>query len=209
MRRITKNSTLYELAPALVKEWHPSANGVLTPRNVKMNFSKKVWWICPKSHEWQATIKSRMNGDGCPLCAKDRYPDKADEDSKWPGPKDSSKNLDTGPKAFARVLELEDFDDLLGFDFRKSKRYKLKATAVLESPGTGHLIYADVKNFSAGGACFETDVCFTPGTKVTIKLNRPLLISDRTKYDSIIKWCKVMDTENRSTSSQRMGAEFI
>jgi hypothetical protein len=35
--------------------------------------NKKVWWKCTKMgcdhpHEWEATIKSRTNGSGCPFC---------------------------------------------------------------------------------------------------------------------------------------------
>ena len=30
--------------------------------------SKKVWWICEKGHEWQATIANRKNGNNCPYC---------------------------------------------------------------------------------------------------------------------------------------------
>lgn len=29
---------------------------------------RKVWWICPKNHSWQATIRDRANGSGCPDC---------------------------------------------------------------------------------------------------------------------------------------------
>jgi len=71
MRRFTKNCNLYDCAPELVKEWHPSANGTLTPRSVRIAYPRKVWWICAQSHEWQATIKTRLNGSRCPLCALD------------------------------------------------------------------------------------------------------------------------------------------
>ena len=27
-----------------------------------------VWWICEKGHEWQAMVKSRVSGCGCPFC---------------------------------------------------------------------------------------------------------------------------------------------
>ena len=33
---------------------------------------KKVWWICTNGHEWQATIASRTNGTGCPICSSER-----------------------------------------------------------------------------------------------------------------------------------------
>ena len=36
------------------------------------NSNKKVWWKCCNGHEWQATINSRNNGAGCPVCAKEK-----------------------------------------------------------------------------------------------------------------------------------------
>jgi hypothetical protein len=209
MRRIAKNSSLYEFTPDLVPEWHPSANGSLTPMNVKIVYPGKVWWICRQSHEWRATIKSRIKGHGCPLCSKDSNTKFAHASQKTPLSKNSHPPNSLKIGAAGAIFEPDTFDANIGSNFRKSRRYKLTATAVLESPHTGHWVYADVRNISAGGMCFELDACFNPGTKVTIKLDRPLLISGRTKYDSIIKWCKVMDMENRSTSPQRMGAEFI
>ena len=41
----------------------------MTPTSVLPNSSKKVWWKCSKGHEWQATIGSRNNGNGCPYCS--------------------------------------------------------------------------------------------------------------------------------------------
>ena len=30
---------------------------------------KKVWWICSRGHSYQASIASRANGKGCPICS--------------------------------------------------------------------------------------------------------------------------------------------
>ena len=83
----------------------------------------------------------------------------------------------------------------------------MKATAVLRCWMTGHLVYADVKNFSAGGIRFETDSSIAPGTTVTIKLDRPL--SDQTRFYSIIRWCRMLDEDDESFSTHGVGAEFI
>lgn len=32
---------------------------------------RKVWWMCDKGHEWEATISSRTSGRGCPICSKE------------------------------------------------------------------------------------------------------------------------------------------
>jgi hypothetical protein len=209
MRRIAKNSTLFERAPNLVKEWHPSANAMLTPRQVTLGYSKKVWWICSESHEWRATIKSRIKGNGCPRCARSRPIDSPRQSQGASTPENPPKKIKTGTAALAAILEPVSIDEKLGHDFRKSRRYKARATAVLESPVTGHWVYADVKNYSAGGMCFETDVFIDPGTKVTIKLDRQLAVSDRRRYDSIIRWCKVLDTEDKSFSTHGIGAKFL
>ena len=54
----------------LAKEWHPTKNGVLTPDMVLSGSGKRVWWICNNSHEWEAIIRERNNGTGCPFCRK-------------------------------------------------------------------------------------------------------------------------------------------
>ena len=50
-------------------EWDQGKNGSLTPYDVVPKSDKKVWWICKYNHSWQALIKSRSNGIGCPYCA--------------------------------------------------------------------------------------------------------------------------------------------
>lgn len=55
--------------PDLSAQWHPTKNGSLTPENVSLGSHKKVWWCCEKGHEWQAMVKTRVKGAGCPVCA--------------------------------------------------------------------------------------------------------------------------------------------
>lgn len=66
--------------PELVKEWHPTKNGDLTPDMVSYGSGKKVWWVCSKGHEWQALVSTRFNGCGCPVCfgeAQTSFPEQA------------------------------------------------------------------------------------------------------------------------------------
>lgn len=88
--------------PDLANEWNSARNGNLTPQIVMAGSHKKVWWICAVGHEWQATIKSRANGTGCPICAnkiiqkgyndlKTTHPNLADE---W----NSARNGDLTPE---------------------------------------------------------------------------------------------------------------
>jgi len=55
--------------PELAKEWHPVKNHDLLPSDVLPGTHRKVWWLCEKGHEWQAQVKSRVNGNGCPFCS--------------------------------------------------------------------------------------------------------------------------------------------
>ncbi|MGN1004299.1 MAG: zinc-ribbon domain-containing protein [Oscillospiraceae bacterium] len=55
--------------PELAAQWHPSKNAPWTPADVLPGSHKKVWWRCEKGHEWQAIVKSRASGCGCPVCA--------------------------------------------------------------------------------------------------------------------------------------------
>lgn len=52
----------------LLKEWNAEKNLPLTPRYVSYGSHRKVWWQCGQSHEWQAVVKSRVSGTGCPVC---------------------------------------------------------------------------------------------------------------------------------------------
>lgn len=58
--------------PQLAKEWHPNKNGNLTPKNVTYGSGVKVWWLCSKGHEYQATINHRSSGTSCPVCNSGR-----------------------------------------------------------------------------------------------------------------------------------------
>ena len=64
-----KEQSLQNNNPELAKEWNYEKNGNLKPDMVMSNSNKKVWWICPKGHEWQTSISSRNNGAGCPFCS--------------------------------------------------------------------------------------------------------------------------------------------
>ena len=57
--------------PHLVKEWHPTKNGELTPNDFTYGSNKKVWWRCPIGHSYYSRINARTNKKqqhGCPSC---------------------------------------------------------------------------------------------------------------------------------------------
>ena len=66
---IKGKNDLQTVNPALAKEWNYDKNNGLTPTDVLPSSNKKVWWKCGKGHEWQAMIRSRNDGSGCPYCS--------------------------------------------------------------------------------------------------------------------------------------------
>jgi DNA-directed RNA polymerase subunit RPC12/RpoP len=69
-KAVNNENCLNTVNPTLSREWHPTKNGSLTPNDVMPYSNKKVWWICQKGHEWEATIASRSSGIGCPYCSR-------------------------------------------------------------------------------------------------------------------------------------------
>jgi DNA-directed RNA polymerase subunit RPC12/RpoP len=62
--------TLASENPNLAAEWDYINNEGLTPDDVSPRSSQvKVWWKCAHGHSWQATVKNRANGTGCPFCS--------------------------------------------------------------------------------------------------------------------------------------------
>ncbi len=55
--------------PEIAKEWHPTKNGTLTPKDVMRSSQKRVIWIGPCGHEWDATVSNYVNNHNCPYCA--------------------------------------------------------------------------------------------------------------------------------------------
>ena len=56
--------------PELVSEWHPTKNGELKPEEFAGRSGKKVWWLCPKNHDYESIISNRTSKkpSGCPHC---------------------------------------------------------------------------------------------------------------------------------------------
>ena len=55
--------------PHLVKEWHPTKNGELTPNDFTHGTRKKVWWLCSEGHSFETEVRNRTRRkSGCPEC---------------------------------------------------------------------------------------------------------------------------------------------
>ena len=62
------------LADELQKQWHEWLNVHLGDVFIKPASHRKVWWLCEKCpdsfpHIWEATVKDRTYGRGCPFCS--------------------------------------------------------------------------------------------------------------------------------------------
>lgn len=67
---VTATNSLAAQEPYIAAEWHPERNGSLRPTDVTTGASVKVWWLCDRGHEWQATVAARARNrrNGCPRC---------------------------------------------------------------------------------------------------------------------------------------------
>ena len=74
-RRVSEDNSLKFLFPKIAKEWHPTKNGKLKPDSITYGSRSKVWWLCPKGHEYDSRLGSRTRKEkpsGCPHCYTDR-----------------------------------------------------------------------------------------------------------------------------------------
>jgi hypothetical protein len=55
--------------PVLAAQWDFKKNTELSPSQLNKGSDKKVWWLGECGHNWQASIRARVNGTNCPYCA--------------------------------------------------------------------------------------------------------------------------------------------
>lgn len=60
---------LLTVDPQLAEEWNYRKNRNLKPNEIAAGSQRKIWWVCDKGHEWQATPNNRRYGNGCPYCS--------------------------------------------------------------------------------------------------------------------------------------------
>jgi hypothetical protein len=55
--------------PELIKKWHPTKNGTLTPDKVSPSSGNQpIWVICDKHGDYSAYVYNIIDRIGCPLC---------------------------------------------------------------------------------------------------------------------------------------------
>lgn len=66
--RVVKGiNDLKSIRPDLAKEW--SKKNILKPTEVSIGSHKKILWHGQCGHEWEAVVKNRVQGAGCPYCS--------------------------------------------------------------------------------------------------------------------------------------------
>lgn len=68
-KRIPEGADFKSVYPDIAAQWHPRKNAQLKPEHYLPGSHVSVWWKCAEGHEWRTTIKSRVGGNGCPVCA--------------------------------------------------------------------------------------------------------------------------------------------
>jgi len=59
--------------PDVAADWDDDRNQTLTSAQVVVNSHRKVYWLCPEGHSYQARISHRTGGSGCPVDAAYGY----------------------------------------------------------------------------------------------------------------------------------------
>jgi len=67
-RRGPTMSSIAKARPNLVPLWSAEKNGSLSPETVDIAHSAKVWWRCPKGHDFQRPPVIMMRDADCPIC---------------------------------------------------------------------------------------------------------------------------------------------
>ncbi|MDX1990170.1 MAG: zinc-ribbon domain-containing protein [Candidatus Obscuribacter sp.] len=60
----------------LAREFHPTKNGALSPKEIVPGSKRMIWWKCPHGddHEFQMRPRDRtVKGYGCPFCSRRRF----------------------------------------------------------------------------------------------------------------------------------------
>ena len=192
---------------SLKKQWHPTKNVNLNPLYIDSSYPKKVWWVCQDGYEWLATIKSRLNGAGCPRCAENSTPKKS-LGAKTDNRSDSITNEDSLQPSEHIPIMGPSIESGSGYrDFRTEKRYGYSDMLILENQDSGQWIYARSANISSKGLFIEADSPFNTGTNLLVKFRNPPFKSMQKTFPSKVRWCKHMGHESKA-SFYTMGVTF-
>ena len=191
MSNATQKSYLYLVKPSLIKEWHPTKNGNLNPRNVTTEHDTKVWWLCENGHEWEAKVIDRVKGEGCSVCITKLVKEKI---QVYGGSSYLQKSISDKSN--------------ISIENRKTVRYRYKTTAIVEVPFSENWIYAQMQNISSGGMYLETNTHLKQEEKIIIKFKKPLSFTTRRKFPSEIRWCKGLEDDEGHIYGYGLGVKY-
>jgi hypothetical protein len=67
--RIGQGNSFADKYPAIAAEFHPTLNGDYKPEQLAPNSKTKIWFVCPRGHEYKTDLNNRTaGGTGCPTC---------------------------------------------------------------------------------------------------------------------------------------------
>lgn len=57
----------------ILDEWNYDKNKDIDTKSIVPSYKEKVWWVCPKGHDYKTSVTSRtLQGTGCPYCANEK-----------------------------------------------------------------------------------------------------------------------------------------
>lgn len=201
---------LVDTKPELLKEWHPTRNPNLKARDICINHPDKLWWICEQGHEWEATVRVRLAGRGCPLCSNLPAPNSLPR-RPMQAPPDRPAEDRQPLGAYSRLAAFREAaaSPLSGKELRKVRRYERPTVVMIEKARAGILGYAELHNFSAAGMMLRSEFSLKPGEIITVKLDRPLHSSTSTSMTGRVIWCRNMEAEDEASSPFGIGLSLI
>jgi len=60
--------SLAVVAPQVAAQLHPTRNGTVTADTVSAGSPARLWWACPRGHDWQTGVKDRARATGWSSC---------------------------------------------------------------------------------------------------------------------------------------------
>lgn len=200
-----------DVMPLLLREWHPSRNQGIKAREVSCTHPEKLWWLCERGHEWQATVKSRLAGRPCPLCSGLMPGDFIANHPQTGAPATPIAPYathHTANPAQRKLHEQASVNDTRK-ELRGSKRYVQVSTVMIESDKAGVFGYAQINNYSASGMLIRSDFPIKPGMPARIRLETPLYASASRVVESRVVWCREIEKDPERYSRFGIGVTLL
>ena len=74
-QKVCEDNNLKFLYPKIAKQWHPTKNNQIKPKDIIAKSNKKYWWICKNGHTFQCTAYEKIRRNGCYYCSGKRVCD--------------------------------------------------------------------------------------------------------------------------------------